>query len=541
MKYHFFYYQKMIKGDKLGDGAYGIVYSCKHSETGEKYAIKRNLADKTTLFLSSVRELDLLTKLRNHPHIITLEFVSYKSPFEENDFEYLVCKDPACKHLECKDRKNQRDDGMHFIFEKASYNLHQYIQEKSNNLDFGLKKRYMIQILLAIEYIHKHSIIHCDLKPQNILILEDKTDVLGNKNIIQICDFGLSLPYTYQDRQVPDVVTSWYRAPEIILGYPHYDYKSDVWSVGCIIFEIISKTQFLVGSPEHNNNLISKILATLPEEIPMNTMRSLVTSNKWRNIKLFKYHKVSKKQRKSWVTQLGLSEQDILIFENEAGNLEMFCDLLDQMFQVDWESRNTITECIDHPFFKDQQLLIDETRKSFNPKHSFEKLMYIVPCQERLWVKEVVNKIYNNKSKIKWYNNRALFQAIRLFDSYMAGIYEDKDNKIAIFSKYETLMKFYSFLYLCVKYFTTLDNNVYFNDVFTKEYQTSEAKLEIEKFEIGIVQKMEHDIYYISVYEAADNFGAFMDDDQIQKLLNAYLDINQILTIMPSNFCKLNL
>lgn len=518
----------MKKGEVLGDGTYGIVYSCEHSDTGEKYAIKRNLAEKTTLFLSSVRELDLLTKLRDHPHIVTLEYVSYKNPFIGEGFEAI----------DGKERKNQRDDGIHFIFGEASYNLNQYLSKSKYEPDYSLIKKYMIQILLAIEYIHKHSIIHCDLKPSNILVLEDKADVLGNKNIVQICDFGLSIPYTYQGDQTPNVVTSWYRAPEIILGYPHYDYKSDIWSIGCIFYEMISNKQFLINTPENDNALISKILACLPEEIQMKTMRSLVTSNKWKQIKLYAYHK-PKGKRKSWVDQFGLSKKQILDFETKAGSMDLFCDLLDQMFQLDWDLRNDITECINHSFFQDQKLLIDETRKLYNPTFSFEKMLYIVPCQERTWVKEVANSIYCNRLKIKWYNHRTLFQSLHLFDSYMTGMYENKEIEIPIFTKYEALLRFYSFLYLCVKYFSVLDYNISFNDVFSAEYRTSEAKLEIENFEIGIVQKMEHDIYRVSIYEAADNFIMPMSDDHIIKLLKSYLDINKTLNIMPSNFVKL--
>lgn len=516
----------MIKGDILGDGTYGIVYSCKHSDTGKEYAVKRNLSDKNTLFLSCIRESDLLTKLRDYPHIVTLEFISYKSPFGENGFEAI----------DAKTRKGQQDDGIHFIFEKATYNLYEYIK-KNNDLDFDLRKRYMIQILLAVEYMHKHSIIHSDLKPQNVLVLEDKTDVLGIKNIVQICDFGLAVPYTYQGCQTPNVVTSWYRAPEIILGYPHYDYKSDIWSLGCIFFEMIAKIQFLAGSPEGSSNLISKILAALPEEIPMKTMR-LIKSNKWKEITLFKYHNVTKNKRKSWIDQLSLSKYEILAFEKQAGSLELFCDLLSKMMDFDWDVRNDIKECIEHPFFEDQKLLIEETRKLHNPSQSFERLIYIVPCQERIWVKEAVNNIYRDKSKSKWYNDRILFQSLSLFDSYISGIYEDKDYKQTIMTKYDTLLKFYSFLYLCVKYFSILDYNICFNDVFGTEYRTPQAKLEIEKFEIGIIQKMEHDIYRTTVYEAADNLEIFMNNDQILKLLNAYLNVNKLLIITPTDFCK---
>jgi hypothetical protein len=127
---------------------------------------------------------------------------------------------------------------------------------------------------------------------------------------------------------------------------------------------------------------------------------------------------------------------------------------------------------------------------------------------------------------------------LSLFDSYISGIYEDKDYKQTIMTKYDTLLKFYSFLYLCVKYFSILDYNICFNDVFGTEYRTPQAKLEIEKFEIGIIQKMEHDIYRTTVYEAADNLEIFMNNDQILKLLNAYLNVNKLLIITPTDFCK---
>jgi len=519
----------MIKGDILGDGTYGIVYSCKDTDTGKEYAFKRNLSDKNTLFLSAIRELDLLTKLREHPHIVTLEFISYNSPFEENGFEPLVSKT----------RKDQQDDGIHFIFERAENNLYEYMK-LNRNLDYGSRKRYMTQILLAIEYIHKHSIIHCDLKPQNILILEDKIDVLGQKSIIQICDFGLAVPYTYQGYQTSDVVTAWYRAPEILLGYPHYDYKSDIWSLGCIFFELIAGVQFLAGTPEKTNNLLSKILCSLPEEIPLKLMRSF---NKWREINLYKYHKVDKnnpyfKKRKSWVEHLGLSKYELISFEKEAGNMELFSDLLNRMMEFDWDHRADISECLDHPFFEDQKMLIEETRKSYNPKKSFERLMYIVPCKERLWVKEVVKNIYRDKSKIKWYDHRIIFQSLSLFDSYIAGLYDDKDYNEPILTKQNTLLKFYSLLYMCVKYFTLIYNNISFNDVFGSEYRNKEIKLEIKNFELAIIQTLDHNIYRQTVYEAADNLNIFLTDDQTYKLLNAYLNIDKVITVTPTEFCR---
>lgn len=531
----------MNKGDILGDGTYGIVYSCNDKETGKNYAIKRNLVDHKTLFLSSIREVDLLVKLRKHPNIVTLEYISYKSPFD-HDFE------PMNK----EERKDQRDDNIHFIFGKASYNLYQYIYKIKNPIDFGLRKKYMIQILLAVEYMHNNSILHCDIKPHNILICEDEIDVLGNKNVAKICDFGLSIPYTHQGSQTPDVCTSWYRAPEIILGYPHYDYKSDVWSLGCVMFEIMANIQFfnryLAGSKmtekENESSLISRIIGFLPEKPQMKTIRSLVTSKKWRKIKLYGYHDPAK--RKSWESQLNLNKNSLEQFEKTAGDIRLFSDLLDNMFQIDWDTRLSVTECIDHPFFEDQKDIIDETRKLYHPRKTLERELHIVPCKERLWVKELALNIYHDKStrKYKWYNHRTLFQALYLFDHYMIGMYEMNnipfDNALEnpLFTKYDTLLKFYTFLYLCFKYFSVLEYNISFNDIVETQFQTDEAKLEMEKFESGIIQKMDHNVYRTSVYEAADSFDMIMTDSDVLKLLEAYLSVNKPLVTTPSLFIK---
>ena len=523
--------KKMIKGDLLGSGTYGVVYSCSDKNTGGNYAIKRNMASKNTFFLNSIRELDLLVKLRNHPHIVRLEYVSYDNPFIEGCFEIL----------ESKDRKQQRDDNIHFIFNKATCDLHEFIGNTMKNKDFKLIKRYMIQLLLSVEYIHHHKIIHCDIKPSNVLIMEDDFDILGNKNIVQLCDFGLSIPHTYQGYQTPNVVTSWYRAPEIILGYPHYDYKSDIWALGCILFEMISGTAFLFGSATGDNSLISRILGKLPEEIPTKLMRSFVKANKWRKIELFKYATPAKNKRKNWLVQLGLSVGEIREFEEKIGKIDIFCDLLDQMIKFDWDERNNITECINHPFFNDQLDLITENRRLYNPIGSFEKELHIYECTERKWICEEVLNIYKNRNKIKWYDHRVLFQSIRLFDSYMAGMFELNNVLPAngeIFTKYETLLKFYSFIYLSIKYFGVLEFKISFNDVFGPEYRTPDAKSEIESFEIGIIQSMGYNFYYISVYEAADTHDIFLREEQIDKLLKCYLNVSDILIIKPADFVK---
>jgi len=96
----------------------------------------------------------------------------------------------------------------------------------------------MFKILKGLYYLHEREIIHRDLKPQNILIGD-------NGNIIKIADFGLARNVSIPRCNLTnDVVTLWYRAPEILLGKQKYDLSLDLWSIGCIFAELYSRQAF---------------------------------------------------------------------------------------------------------------------------------------------------------------------------------------------------------------------------------------------------------------------------------------------------------
>jgi mitogen-activated protein kinase 15 len=130
------------------------------------------------------------------------------------------------------------DKDLYLVFEFMEADLHNAIGQKILK---DIHNRFIMhQICKAMKYLHSADIIHRDLKPSNVLINSDCH--------LKICDFGLarSLSNDTEDKDVvmtEEVATRWYRAPEVLLGSQTYDKSADVWSVGCILAEL------LIGKP----------------------------------------------------------------------------------------------------------------------------------------------------------------------------------------------------------------------------------------------------------------------------------------------------
>ncbi|VDK72094.1 unnamed protein product [Dibothriocephalus latus] len=99
---------------------------------------------------------------------------------------------------------------------------------------------YFRQILRALAYCHQKKVIHRDLKPENILVTKD--------DVLKLADFGLARQISIKkDELASEVVTLWYRPPEILLGQTKYDGKIDIWGAGCILFEMIVRKPLFPG------------------------------------------------------------------------------------------------------------------------------------------------------------------------------------------------------------------------------------------------------------------------------------------------------
>lgn len=246
---------------KLGQGAYGIVWKAMDKRTREIVALKKNFDafQNATDAQRTFREIMFLQQLSGHENIIRL--------------------------LNVIRAKNNRD--IYLVFDAMEIDLHAVI--RANILE-EIHKQYIIyQILKCLKYLHSAEILHRDLKPANIL--------LNSECHVKVADFGLARSLSSQHNETAPVMTDyvatrWYRAPEILLGSTKYTKGVDMWSLGCILAELLLGKPLFPGkstldqfgrllevtgypSPGDIESMKSVHAATMLENLPQIKLKSL--------------------------------------------------------------------------------------------------------------------------------------------------------------------------------------------------------------------------------------------------------------------------
>ncbi|KAI3644112.1 hypothetical protein MP228_010276 [Amoeboaphelidium protococcarum] len=200
---------------KLGEGTYAVVHSGTDKvNQNQMVAVKMIKIGqfRDGLDMSAIREIKFLNEL-SHENVVKLLAVY----------------------------TNGRN--INLVLEYLPYDLEILIKDKSTLLSSADIKSYMGMILRGVEHIHRHYIIHRDLKPNNMLI--------SASGLLKVADFGLARSYGEPTGNMStQVVTRWYRAPEILFGARDYGDKVDMWSMGCIFAELMLRTPFLVGDTD---------------------------------------------------------------------------------------------------------------------------------------------------------------------------------------------------------------------------------------------------------------------------------------------------
>jgi len=225
--------QKYEKLEKIGEGTYGTVFKAKHKESSEIVALKRVRLDDDDEGVpsSALREICLLKELK-HRNIVRLHDVLHS------------------------DRK------LTLVFEHCDQDLKKYFDSLHGDIDPDVVKSFMYQLLRGLSYCHSRNILHRDLKPQNLLI--NKTGEL------KLADFGLARAFGIPVRCFSaEVVTLWYRPPDVLFGAKLYTTSIDMWSAGCIFAELANAGRPLFPGSDVDDQLkrIFKLLGTPGEDV----------------------------------------------------------------------------------------------------------------------------------------------------------------------------------------------------------------------------------------------------------------------------------
>ena len=210
--------------------------------------------------------------------------------------------------------------------------------EHAKYFSVGQVKSYLQQMLQGLAHLHANSIVHRDLKPSNVLV-----SAVGE---VKLADFGLSrVMHPSCARYTNGVVTLWYRAPELLLGWPHYDFGIDVWAAGCIAIELfLCKPVFPGANEQQMLRLIWKLCGS-----------PLHPTNMWRdgavNLPTFKAANVNPPLPRQ-LERLAQVRDKERWFSPDA------LQLLDGMLTLDPARRVSATNCGQYPYFTTEPLPI---------------------------------------------------------------------------------------------------------------------------------------------------------------------------------------
>ncbi|CAK4077881.1 unnamed protein product [Aphanomyces euteiches] len=305
----------------IGSGAYGVVIAAESSD-GNQVAIKniQRAFDDLTDAKRIVREIKLMRHL-NHKCLLGIEDIL--EPLEIATFE-----------------------DVYIVSECMATDLHRVIYSRHPLSDEHICF-FLYQMLMAIKYIHSANVIHRDLKPSNILV---------NANCeLKVCDFGLARGVVDNLELTEYVVTRWYRAPEIMLGCMKYTRTVDVWSLGCIFAEMLSRKPLFPGQDYIDQlHLIMNALG-----VPSDAELYFVTNARARKFMNTEYHTRGAAPLKPLTALFPDISADAL-------------SLMQQMLVLDPNKRISVDDALAHPYFASIRTPADETVASAPFDFDFE-------------------------------------------------------------------------------------------------------------------------------------------------------------------------
>jgi len=284
----------------IGEGAYGMVVSATNTSTNTRVAIKKiSPFEHQTYCQRTLREIKILNRLK-HENIIDIRDILRPPTIQTLKDVYIV----------------------QTLMETDLYKLLKTQRLSNDHICY-----FLYQILRGLKYIHSANVLHRDLKPSNLL--------LNTTCDLKICDFGLARvadpEHDHTGFLTEYVATRWYRAPEIMVNSKGYSQSIDMWSVGCILAEMISNRPLFPG--KHYLDQLNHILAVLGS--PTQSDLQSILNDKAR----------------TYLASLPYKPK-IPFSKLYPGANPLALDLLERMLMFNPLDRITVTEALQHPYLE---------------------------------------------------------------------------------------------------------------------------------------------------------------------------------------------
>ena len=294
------------KIERIGEGAYGVVYKARDRQTNETVALKRiRLSnDEEGVPCTAIREIGCLMELK-HPNIVRMHKVLHSV------------------------------NKLTIVFEFLDMDLRKFIDVHNNALDQDTICNFSRQILTGVAFCHSRNVLHRDLKPQNLLIHSES-------KAIKIADFGLGRAFGVPvGKYTHEVVTLWYRAPDVLLGNTTYGTQVDMWAVGCIILEMVTGIPLFAGKNDLDQLL--RICAFLGTPTPENWPSMMTYANSTNTLSKPEFFEFPEPESTKYFAQPALAA-----FGADG------IDLVKRMLRYEPAERISAAEALQHPYFQRQ-------------------------------------------------------------------------------------------------------------------------------------------------------------------------------------------
>jgi len=340
---------------ELGQGAYGIVCAAKNIQTGQEVAIKKvtKIFEKPILAKRALRELKLLVHFNGHENITSIIDMDIADTEDYNE--------------------------IYLGEELMEADLHQIIRSEQPLTDAHYQY-FIYQVCRGLKYIHSANVLHRDLKPGNLLVNADCE--------LKICDFGLARGFSDSPEanagfMTEYVATRWYRAPEIMLSFKCYTKAIDMWSVGCILAELLGGKPLFKGRDYVDQlNQILSILGTPDDE----------TLTRIGSERALRYIRSLPKTQKIPFSELYPNANPLAL------------DMLEKLLKFDPAERITVEEALAHPYLEAYHDVDDEPSHEKLFDFSFEALDSIEDMK-RMITEEVLDFKQKHQNGIQFTDN----------------------------------------------------------------------------------------------------------------------------------------